>query len=287
MNAGGNDLGDGAGKWSSAFATASTGGMQTYEDVLVGPVFLPWGELLLDRLELSSGEHLLDVATGPGTVARIASSRLGPDGYVLATDLSDAMLEIAIAKGGVPGGARVEYRNSPAEPLDAPASAFDVACCQHGLQFFPDRGGALSEMHRALRSGGRLGLAVWAGIELCPPMASVRNAVRDVMGADAAKRYADGPWGLHDPGLLAELVTDTGFSDVSVEEVQRTVTFEDGARRLDRSLAASGLAPEVSGLPGAERAALRRAIADNLSAVTDPSGAVVSYMTSQIVLATA
>jgi hypothetical protein len=42
---------DGASKWSSAFATASASGMQAYEDALVGPVFMPWGEYLLDALE--------------------------------------------------------------------------------------------------------------------------------------------------------------------------------------------------------------------------------------------
>jgi ubiquinone/menaquinone biosynthesis C-methylase UbiE len=116
---------DGAARWSSAFAAASSAGMQAYEDALVGAVFKPWGEYLLDALRVSAGESLLDLATGPGTIARLASSRLGPSGYVLATDLSDAMLDIAEAKGSVPGGSPIEYRLSPAVPLDAPAGAFE------------------------------------------------------------------------------------------------------------------------------------------------------------------
>jgi SAM-dependent methyltransferase len=208
--------GDGPGTWSAAFATASTGGMQEYEDALVGPVFTPWGAYLLDAVGVTEGKSLLDVATGPGTLARLASPRLGPEGYVLATDVSDAMLAIAQAKGSVPGGSRIEYRHSPAAPLDAPDTSFDVACCQHGLQFFPDRLGALEEMRRTMRPGGRLGVAVWAGIDSCPPFAAVRDAVREVMGSQSAKRYANGPWGLHAPGVLAELVDSAGFKDVSV-----------------------------------------------------------------------
>jgi SAM-dependent methyltransferase len=278
---------DGASKWSSAFATASAAGMRAYEDALVGAVFMPWGEYLLDALRVIPGERLLDVATGPGTLARIASSRLGPDGYVLGTDLSDAMLAIAEAKGSVPGGSRIEYRRSPAMPLDAPVGAFDVVCCQHGLQFFPDRRGALAEMRRSVRSGGRLGLAVWAGIELCPPFAAVRDAIAAVMGVDPAERYANGPWGLHAPEELAEMVIGADFTDVSVEEVRRPVRFEAGASQLDRSLDASGLATEIASLPEEERVALTSAVADNLRSLTDANGAVASYLTSQILLATA
>ena len=105
---------DGGHEWSAAFATASTDGMEAYDDALVGPVFTPWGEYLLDALTLNPGERLLDVATGPGTVARLASARLGPAGHVLATDLSAAMLAIAEAKGTVTDGSPIEYRLSPA-----------------------------------------------------------------------------------------------------------------------------------------------------------------------------
>jgi SAM-dependent methyltransferase len=278
---------DGAAKWSSAFVDASADGMQAYEDALAGAVFVPWGEYLLDALQVTPGERLLDVATGPGTVARLASSRLGPGGYVLATDLSDAMLAIANAKGRIEGGSPIEYRRSPAVPLDAPGAAFDVACCQHGLQFFPDRLGALVEIRRAVRSGGRLGLAVWAGIDLCPPFAAVRDAVREVMGTEAAERYANGPWGLHAPDVLTEMVISAGFTDVSVEEAQQPVCFDGGAKQLDRSLAASGLAAEIAGLTGDKRTSLRSAIGDNLRVLTDTNGAVISYTTSQIVLASA
>ena len=155
----------------------------------MGPVFTPWGVYLLDALKLEPSERLLDVAT----VARLASARVGPEGYVLATDLSPAMLAIAETKPAVEDGSSIEYRLSPAMPLQAEGDSFDVACCQQGLQFFPDRRGALIEMHRTLRPGGRLGLAIWSDIEVCPPFAAVRDAIAEVLGRDAADRYAKGP----------------------------------------------------------------------------------------------
>ncbi len=279
--------GDEAHEWSAAFATASTDGMAAYEEALVGPMFTPWAEYLLDALTVNPGERLLDVATGPGTVARLASARLGPAGHVLATDFSAAMVAIAEAKGTVADGSPIEYRLSPAVPLAAPAASFDVACCQHGLQFFPDRQGALAGIRRALRPRGRMGLAVWSGVETCPPFAALRDAIGDVMGVDAAKRYAGGPWGLHAPRALADMVIAAGFGEVSVNEIARPVRFAGGAAQLDRSLAASGLAEEICSLSSDMRAALASAVADRLKGLTDRSGAVISHLTSQIVLAVA
>ena len=284
MSAGSDDE---AHEWSAAFATASTDEMEAYEEALVGPVFTPWGEYLLDALTVSQGERLLDVATGPGTVARLASARLGLAGHVLATDLSAAMLAVAEAKGTIADGSPIEYCLSPAVPLAAPGAWFDVACCQHGLQFFPDRQGALAEMRRALRPGGRMGLAVWSGIETCPPFAAIRDAIGEVMGLGASERYARGPWGLHAPRALADMVTAAGFAEVSVDEIAQPVRFEGGAAQLDRSLAASGLAAEIGALSRDMRVALASAVADKVRSLTDRSGAITSHLTSQIVLAVA
>jgi hypothetical protein len=132
-----------------------------------------------------------------------------------------------------------------------------------------------------------MGLAVWSGVETCPPFAALRDAIGEVMGLDAAERYAGGPWGLHAPRALADMVTAAGFGEVSVDEMARPVRFEGGAAQLDRSLAASGLAAEICALSGDMRAALDSAVADKMRNLTDRSGAITSYLTSQIVLAVA
>ena len=51
---------------------------QAYEELLVPRMFEPWCKLLLSEAQLSSGESVLDVACGPGTVARMASTTVGP-----------------------------------------------------------------------------------------------------------------------------------------------------------------------------------------------------------------
>lgn len=98
-------MGD-AGDWGAAFSGTS---MAAYESSLVGPMFVPWGEHLLDRVGVHEGESLLEVACGPGTVARLSAGRVGRSGAVVGCDLCGEMLSIARAKGEV-GGASIEYR---------------------------------------------------------------------------------------------------------------------------------------------------------------------------------
>src|SRR5438445_7707710 len=95
----------------------------------------PWAALLLDEAKLKKGQAVIDVATGPGTVARLAAPRLGPKGRIVATDISRPMLDIARAKRALAGASPIEYVESPAAPLAAPTGAFDVVLCQQGLQF--------------------------------------------------------------------------------------------------------------------------------------------------------
>ena len=128
--------------------------------------FEPWALLLLDECNLRPNAVVLGVATGPATVARVAAKRSGPGGRVVATDISRPMLAVANSKPSSPDSAPITYIESPAAPLGVESAAFDFVVCHHGLQFFPDRLAALSEMRRALKpGGGQLAIAGWSHIE--------------------------------------------------------------------------------------------------------------------------
>ena len=79
--------------WGSNFATAGVDAMSAYDEILVPRLFIPFADVLLDEVGVSPGLKVLDVACGPGTVARKAAIRLGPSGRVTACDLSPAMGE--------------------------------------------------------------------------------------------------------------------------------------------------------------------------------------------------
>lgn len=132
------------GQWQVAGSAA-----ETYERTLVPAVFAAWAPLVVELGDPRPGERALDVACGTGVVARLVAQRVGRNGDVVGLDLNPGMLAVAaaIASNEPPASARITWREASATRMPLPDAAFDVAYCQLGLQFFPDRPAALREMH--------------------------------------------------------------------------------------------------------------------------------------------
>jgi SAM-dependent methyltransferase len=262
--------------WAATFR--ATDAMEFYDSVMVPRMFGPLAEVLLDRLAVAPGERVLDVACGPGSVARIAARRVGPDGHVTGADISEAMLAVARAKPPVPDGAPITWVETPACPLGGIESgAFDVVTCQQGLQFFPDRAGALAEMRRALAPGGRVGIAVWSSIDQSPLFAALASALGDVLGEEVADRYRSGPWGLTDPDVLASLLEGAGLAEVQVVPHTLEVTWDGGLAQVLELLHVAAVADDVAALSEAGKAELVAA-AERRSGMQD--GVVRAPMTT-------
>jgi SAM-dependent methyltransferase len=207
-------------------------GMRDYDEILVPRMFMPWAEVLVDAVGADAANIALDVACGPGTVARVLSAWVGPTGRVTGCDLSPAMLEIAREKGAPSEGGAIDWVECPADALEVDSHVYDVIVCQQGLQFFPDKPAALREMNRAARHGARVGIACWAPIETQPMFAAMARSLDEYFGEDGGRGYRAGPWGLTDADELGRLVDDAGFSEVRVEQRSLTVTFEDAVAQL-------------------------------------------------------
>lgn len=92
---------------------------------------------------------------------------------------------LAAARSAAEGeGMSVEWREGSAVKLPLADDRFDVALCQQGLQFFPDRPAALSEMHRILASGRRLVLSYTAGSALVGLVAAASDHARSALLAE-------------------------------------------------------------------------------------------------------
>jgi arsenite methyltransferase len=108
-------------------------------------------------LGAAPGERILDVGCGPGFYCAELVEEVGQSGSVVGVDSSPAMLELAARRCA--GHEGVELRRGDAVSLPVDDAGFDAALCVQVLEYVPDPTVALSEMHRALRPGGRV--VVW------------------------------------------------------------------------------------------------------------------------------
>jgi SAM-dependent methyltransferase len=231
-------------------------------------IFEPWADELVRFAEVAPGEVVLDVAAGTGAVTRAASRATGPQGRVVASDVSEDMLAQAI-RGDEPSV--VETVVSSATELDLAAGTVDVVLCQQGLQFIADRAAAVSEMRRVLRPGGRAAAAVWlAGTPLHP-----FELYGDVIRAAGFDLTLPGGFDMSRLVMSAdevgELLAEGGFGDIEVET--RELAFRwDTAATGARAVAGTPFQGLLATLPPDRLAAVLADLEQAVAAATGPDG---------------
>ena len=115
-----------------------------------------WRHTAIDTLWPYAPKQILDVATGTGDFALLATRRLKPE-QLLGVDLSEGMLEVGrrkIAEAGLSDV--IKFQKEDCMNLSLPDNAFDAVTVAYGVRNFEDLDRGLCEMRRVLREGGRL-----------------------------------------------------------------------------------------------------------------------------------
>ncbi len=212
---------------------AFVGSIPENYDRYLGPcLFEPYAEDLVERVKVSDGASVLEIACGTGIVTRHLRDCLPKSATLLATDLNDAMLAYAAQKFG-PDDA-VEWRQADATRLPFADSSFDAVVCQFGLMFFPDKGTALGEVFRVLVPGGTFVFNVWGTIET-NELPQIANEIVSAFFEHDPPGFYQVPFGLHDQAMLAGLLNGAGFRDSQISVVSKTgisPTAADAAKGL-------------------------------------------------------
>lgn len=244
---------------------------EVYEEEFVPALFRPFAGSVLDAAAVARGQRVLDVACGTGIVARLAAPLVGPQGRVVGIDLNARMLAVA-AESQPECGAVVEWREADAQALPFPPASFDTVLCQQGLQFFPNRIGALHEMHRVLVPGGRLALNVWGAQN--PYLRALSQSLSLHVSADAGERSL-APLGLNDASALRSLVQGCGFCEVALSVATIFRRMLDLRETLPFEIAGTPFASEVCAAGNAVRAAMVADLSAALQAYRDGEGYAV------------
>jgi ubiquinone/menaquinone biosynthesis C-methylase UbiE len=187
----------------------------------------PVSEWLVDRLDPSPGDVVLDLAAGTGETGLLAAERLGPAGRLISADLEPAMVEAAERLGASCGIANAEFRVLDGRRLDLATASVDGVLCRFGYILKGDPPPALAEIRRVLRPGRRLAFAVWAERRRNPWM-TVPTEVMVARGHLSAPAAADLELSARrNPGSIARLLADAGFSDPEIEEMPVAYRFSD------------------------------------------------------------
>ena len=242
-----------------------------------GPTLQRWlgpaTDAMLDLARVGPGSRVLDVAAGAGEPAITIAQRVGPTGYVLATDISSSILEFAARSVLERGLDNVGTQVMDGEHLELTDESFDVVTSRVGLIYFPDQQPALFEMKRVLKPGGRVAAIVYTTPErngfFSVPISIIRRRAQLAPPLPGQP----GPFSLGMPGVLQAALQQAGFRDVLAQVVPAPLRMESTAEcvRFERE-SFGALHQMLAGLCNVEREATWEEIHRELSQYEGPHG---------------
>lgn len=242
-----------------------------------GPTLETWlgdsTERMLDGAGVTAGSCVLDVAAGAGGQSLAAARRVGPEGRVLATDISPTILTYAAEAAAEAGLDNLDTQTVDGEELDVAEGSFDAVISRVGLIYFPDQQRALAGMRRALRTGGKLSAVVYSTPDRNEFFSIPVGIIRRRAELPPPLPGQPGPFSLGAPGVIEQAFSDAGFTDINVVTVPAPVRMPTAADcvRFERD-SFGALHQMLANLSEAEREEAWTEIATELARFETPSG---------------
>jgi SAM-dependent methyltransferase len=183
-------------------------------------------ERLVEMAGIKEGDRVLDVAAGYGEPSLTAARRVGPEGSVVATDISAEMLEFGSKRAAANDVENIEFMQSDASSLDFPPESFDAAVSRWGIIFEPDGEGTAAKVRGFLKRGGRFAISSWGPPERVPFIAIAMKTAMEKLDVPPPPPGTPGPLSRPTPEAIGGLLEGGGFTGVEVEELEVTWLFE-------------------------------------------------------------
>jgi ubiquinone/menaquinone biosynthesis C-methylase UbiE len=226
---------------------------------------------LLDQAAIQADDRVLDVGCGTGQTTRDAA-RAASAGSALGVDLSSRMLEHARRRAAEEGLTNAAFAQADAQVHAFEPASFEVAISRTSAMFFGDHVAAFRNIGRAMRPAGRLLLVTWqslAGNEWLREISRALAAGRDLPGPPPDA----GPFALSDPDRVRGLLTEAGFTGISLDAMSAGVWFGNDADDAHQ-FALGLLGWMLEGLDAAGRARAIQELHATMAAHTTSDGVV-------------
>lgn len=187
--------------------------------------------VLLNEASIGVGDRVLDVGSGYGEPGLSAAAIVGDSGRVTCLDISGDMLAFAERRARATGLGNVSFLEGDVEHHALERGAYDAIVSRAALMYAIDPLATLRRLRDALRSDGRLAVAVWATPDRVA--FSLPVGVMIDMGVIDPLPSGPGVFALGADGVLEDLMRAAGFVDVRVGTAVATYatpTAEDCTR---------------------------------------------------------
>lgn len=223
-----------------------------------------FGDAALRAADPKPGDCVLDVGCGAGASTLALAERVGDAGYVLGLDISEALVRQAQALVR-PG---IDFSVADAADAPLPDAAFDLIFSRFGVMFFPDPVTAFANLRRALKPEGHLAFVCWreaaANDWVRLPIGAIKGIVPP---SEPPAPDAPGPFSFGDPERVTRILSEAGFTQVTLAPFDHAIPFGQGDTREAAINDAVHLAFEVG--------PLSRALADQPDTVRERASEAV------------
>ena len=197
----------------------------------------PAQDKLLEMTDLQPGESVLETSCGTGLATFRAAEQVGPEGTIVATDLSQEMVNMAMEEAEKHNLTNTYFLRMDAQQLEINDFHFDAAICCLGLMYFPSPLKGLKEMHRLLKPGGRATVSIWGERKNCG-WAEVFPIVDRQVASDVCPLFFQQGTG----NALQYTFQEAGFNDVEVERFKVNLNYPDSETALMAAFAGGPVA---------------------------------------------
>lgn len=247
-------------------------GWHDWQELMIGAT-REVSQRLVEMAGIKQGDDVLDVAAGSGEPSLTAAKVVGPEGRIVATDISTGMLAFGRERAAAAGIENIEFVESDASSLDFPPQSFDAALSRWGIIFEPDAEAAAARVRGFLKPGAKMAISSWGPPDHVPFLSVPMMTAMQKLDVPPPPPGTPGPLSRPKPEAIGGLLEGGGFSDIEVDELNVEFEWEsvdDFVRFLKE------IAPPISAMlephPPDVRDATWAAIAEAMRPYADASG---------------
>ena len=214
----------------------------------------PFADQVLQAAAIEQGECALDIGCGAGALTLRAANTSG-GAAALGVDVSEPLLKLA-EKRAADAGSSARFKRADASGFRSDQT-FDLMISRFGVMFFEDPAAAFANIRQQIRPEGRMAFMCWQKLQLndwaLAPLEAALPLLKEA--PPQPDPHAPGPFAFADKDRLAKILSDAGWTGVSIDRFETLVTLpgddvESSAEfmlklgPLSRLIAAQDLDPE-------------------------------------------